>query len=108
MLARSHQLLGQLTSIKTMLMIRRERLQLDQLTQPLQQSAEALEAALLDRNPGAEAAPAAALWAEAEPLPDPFESDLTPWLLRRLALSCAIARQLGEESRVFGPPPSIR
>jgi uncharacterized membrane protein YccC len=105
-LARSHQLLGQLTSIKTMLLIRRERLQLEQITQPLLLAAQAMEAALVGHMPAAvlAAAPAAELAVatpEAQALPDPFDSDLTPWLLRRLALSTALARQLREDARGF-------
>jgi hypothetical protein len=34
-----------------------------------------------------------------EPLPDPFESDLTPWMLRRLGLSTVLAGQLRDEAR---------
>jgi hypothetical protein len=32
-------------------------------------------------------------------LPDPFESDLRPWMLRRLGLSKALAVQLRDEAQ---------
>jgi uncharacterized membrane protein YccC len=100
-LARSYQLLAQLTSIKTMLLLRRERLQLEQIKQPLQQAAQAMEAALKGQMETAAEATQAVSVGNTEPLPDPFESDLTPWLLRRLGLSTALAGQLRDEARSF-------
>jgi uncharacterized membrane protein YccC len=102
-LARSYQLLAQLTSIKTMLLLRRKRLRLDQISQPLLQAAQAMEAALMQQTDAAapHVVAAAVTLAEPEPLPDPFESDLTPWLLRRLGLSTALAAQLRDEARGF-------
>jgi hypothetical protein len=35
---------------------------------------------------------------EVEALQDPFDSDLTPWMLRRLGLLPLIARQLQQEA----------
>lgn len=99
MLARSYQLLAQLTSVKTMLMIRRERLQLGQIAQPLAHTAQRMEQAL---RPGAVLPPLAAGEGLREnglaQLPDPFESDLTPWMLRRLGLLSGIARQLAQDA----------
>lgn len=100
-LARSYQLMAQLTSVKTMLMLRRERLQLERIAQPLLQTAMELEQAL---RPGAQPTAdgvVAASALEPEPLSDPFDSDLTPWMLRRLGLLTAIAGQLSADARGF-------
>jgi uncharacterized membrane protein YccC len=93
MLAHSYQLLAQLTAIKTMLLQRRDRLDLAQLQAPLEDATRALSAALATDAPRPEAAPA---HEEAQPMlefPD-AERDLTPWLLRRLRLAVGIAREL--------------
>ena len=105
-LARSYQLLGQLTSVKTMLLMRRERLQLERIAQPLLLTAQAMADAL---QPGAAVATAsdsgvaALLPNELTQLSDPFESDLTPWMLRRLGLLSDIAKQLAVDARAFAP-----
>jgi uncharacterized membrane protein YccC len=108
-LARSYQLLAQLTSVKTMLMLRRERLQLERIAQPLLQTSRTMEELL---RPGANLTthtPAVgALANELEQLSDPFESDLTPWMLRRLGLLTGIARQLQQDASVFGSKVSVR
>lgn len=98
-LARSYQLLAQLTSIKTMLLIRRERLLLDLIKLPVEQAALEIEAALMRQSHGVSPSTDAIALDQAELLPDPFESDLTPWLLRRLVLSTALATQLRDEAR---------
>jgi len=105
-LARSYQLLAQLTSVKTMLTLRRERLQQERITQPLLLARQQIEAALLGWQAAA-AAPMALpdLPDTAQALPDPFESDLTPWLLRRLGLLTILAQQLQAEAAVFTPRP---
>jgi len=97
-LAISYQLLAQLTSIKTMLLIRRERLQLDQIAQPLAHTAHTLDATLRGAQPVAAAQhtlPDAD--AARELLTDPFEGSLTPWLLRRLSLASDLAHKLAQE-----------
>ena len=111
-LARSYQLLAQLTSVKTMLTVRRERLQLARIAQPLLQTYSAIEATLVQpvgpdtRQTGA---PGNTLPAHvsAEPmgpmaLSDPFESDLTPWMLRRLGLLRDTARLLALDAQALG------
>jgi uncharacterized membrane protein YccC len=101
-LALSYQLLAQLTAIKTMLLARRERLQLDQIAQPLAHTASVLELALRGTLP-ATATAIPALQAAASPdmppalLTDPFEGSLTPWLLRRLTLATDLAHKLAYE-----------
>jgi uncharacterized membrane protein YccC len=100
-LARSYQLLAQLTSIKTMLLLRRERLQLAHVEQPLLLAAQGIDAALLGQAPATAAPVEAATPPDTELLPDPFENDLTPWLLRRLGLATALAAQLRDEAHGF-------
>ncbi len=106
LLARSYQLLAQLTVIKTMLLLRRERLRPAQIRAPLARAAAAIEAALTGDPPaavggsglpGAQEGPFA--------LPDPFENDLSPWVLRRLDLASGLATQLrGDAEEVLRPP----
>lgn len=94
----SYQLLAQLTSIKTMLLIRRERLQLDQIAEPLTHTSHALDAALTGTGVNAVASQGhTTLDTDAELLTDPFEGNLTPWLLRRLGLATALAGMLAAE-----------
>lgn len=106
-LARSYQLLAQLTSIKTMLMMRRERLQFAQIEQPLLQTARHIDTALVNPVALAGGPPGAtAQTDQLEQLPDPFESDLTPWMLRRLALLTEMAQQVAAEASVFSAAKS--
>ncbi|MDR3368283.1 FUSC family membrane protein [Rhodoferax sp.] len=94
MLAYSYQLLGQLTSVKTMLLRRRGRLTHDQVDAPLRQSGVSLVNILTGpRLPCAEATHFATV-DEPPELNDPFEGDLSTWLLRRLDLAADIADQL--------------
>jgi uncharacterized membrane protein YccC len=110
MLAHSYQLLGQLTAVKTMLLLRRERLQPEQIRPPLLHAAEAISTTL-EKSAHAPVpstanvtavAMADATPAEATPglgaLPDPFDADLSPWLLRRLDLAAVIATQLRDDA----------
>jgi len=101
-LAHSYQLLGQLTAIKTMLWMRRERLQLDQVQAPLAQAAQRIHA-LLTRaasDPGTPL-PDAPQWRDSMPLSDPFTGDLTPWMLRRLDLATQLAEQLARQAHAL-------
>jgi len=93
LLGHSYQLLAQLTAIKTMLLQRRERLNIAQLREPLEASARSIAAALA---PGAPQAPVEA-HEEAKAmldLPDDAEGDLSPWVLRRLRLAVGIAAEV--------------
>jgi uncharacterized membrane protein YccC len=106
LLAHSYQLLAQLTVIKTMLLLRRERLRPAQIRAPLGRAAASIELALTG-NPPAAGAGAGLHGAQEGPnaLPDPFENDLSPWVLRRLDLACGIAGQLrGDAEEVLRPP----
>ena len=89
-LAYSYQLLAQLTVVKTMLLNRRDRLRLEDLSEQLAQAAEDLETKLTAGATHTEtSAPEIA-----QDLPDPFSQDLNPWLLRRLALASQLATQV--------------
>ena len=96
LLAHSYQLLAQLTVVKTNLLLRRERLRLEQIRPALQETDIAIESALSTR-PGT---PRGTPLANTTPvaLPDPFESDLSPWVLHRLKLACEIALQVREDA----------
>jgi hypothetical protein len=94
MLAYSYQLQAQLTTVKTMLLQRRGQLAHAHIDEPLKETALELDAILShDQTRLTEVVPASAA-SERMKLPDPFESDLTPWLLRRLDLATGMARHL--------------
>ena len=96
--ARSYQLLAQLTAVKSLLLLRRQQLDLAQATPALTYAAQCIVAELsgapmaqsADRPPDVSSA--------GQPYverPDPLlANDLTPWLLRRLQLACVMAREL--------------
>ena len=94
--AHCYQLLGQMTSIKIMLMMRRGQTPSPFAVQQLEAAANDIDAhlltplapdtsgadAVLPKPPGP------------EPVPDPKDRDLIPWLMRRLTASRILARQL--------------
>ena len=92
--AHSYQLLAQLTAVKTLLLLRRGRLQPEQVQAPLAQAGERISAIL--SAPQAAAAPPCTPTStpESEPLPDWDARDLNVWLLRRLQLATTMAEQL--------------
>jgi uncharacterized membrane protein YccC len=116
LLTRSYQLLGQLTAVKTMLLLRRDRLQHDHIRPPLLHAAEHIAATLCAGKPlncdPAEVAdmaqttdaadtshsPPTAATPIAATLPDPMDNDLSGWLLRRLDLAAGIAEQLRNDA----------
>jgi uncharacterized membrane protein YccC len=103
MLAHSYQLLAQLTAVKTMLLQRRGRLKAEQIRGPLQQAADDIERALSHGAGSVAAAAEDDASSGPVPLPDAFDNDLSPWLLRRLQLAADIARQLrGDGQQVKG------
>jgi uncharacterized membrane protein YccC len=107
MLAHSYQLLAQLTAVKTLLLLRRERLDADQIRAPLQQAAQAIDATLSADSAPASGAPdndQASLGPVTLPDPQAQAQDLSPWLLRRLHLATGIAQQLrGDARQVLQP-----
>ena len=94
LLVHSYQLLAQLTAVKTTLLMGRARLDDARVRGPLRQAAEQIAGTLNGERPTAHTA-AAINAGSSDPvaLPDPFESDLSPWLLRRLELASALAVQ---------------
>ena len=101
LLAHSYQLLGQLTAVKTLLLLRRDRLDLPQIRAPLQQAALAIVATLSDPRTDDCATGRAGLDVAVGPpaLSDPGDDDLSPWLLRRLHLAVGLADRLRHESQ---------
>lgn len=118
--AHSYQLLAQLSAVKSMLVLRRDRLTPSEIEGPLARAAEQIQAAIGDPAAAsasasakavraAEAAQAGEVVTEAAPaprarvvgsipLPDPFDNDISPWLLRRLGLASELARQLHDDA----------
>ena len=95
-LALSYQLLAQLTAVKTMLLQRRDRLRIADMRPALEQASAAIATSL---SHGGSVPAAVAPNAEtASTMPDPFEDDLSPWLMRRLQLASALAQQLHTEA----------
>jgi uncharacterized membrane protein YccC len=108
LLAHSYQFLAQLTAAKSMLLLRRGRLDAATLAGPLAQAGVAIEAALSDASPDATVAGAAAAATalagakrshEPLALPDPFQNDLSPWLLRRLYLATDLAVEVRKDAQ---------
>lgn len=121
MMAHSYQLLAQLSAVKAMLLLRRGRLDAQQIEAPLQRAALAIAATLRSRPAAPAAAEATGFGACAEPaeadddpataaeLPDPSVDDLSPWLLRRLRLADGIAQRLRcEAGQLLQPVPPGR
>lgn len=105
--AHSYQLLAQLSAVKSMLVLRRDRLTPAEIEGPLARTAQRIVAMIGTAPTGGPAmpdsAPATTL-AGRVPLPDPFDNDVTPWLLRRLDLATGIAAQLRDDAaRILQP-----
>ena len=101
--AHCYQLLAQLSAVKSMLLLRQDRLQREAIEGPLARAATHIEAAIgsAAQQTGQamqdDAAPAS-LAAGPVPLLDPFDNDITPWLLRRLDLAVGLAGQLRHDA----------
>jgi uncharacterized membrane protein YccC len=108
MLAYSYQLQAQLTTVKTLLLQRRARLTHDQIDVPLREAARAIEAVLTQPEYSTQTAPHTDSANHCAALPDPFEGDLSPWLLRRLALACDAAAQLRHHAEQVLSEVSVR
>ncbi|RZM04660.1 MAG: FUSC family protein [Variovorax sp.] len=105
--AHSYQMLAQLSAVKSMLVLRRDRLTPSEIEGPLARTAERIEAAIGTPPTAGTAMPSsppATALAGAITLPDPFDNDITPWLLRRLDLATALATQLRDDAaRILQP-----
>jgi len=107
LMAHSYQLLAQLTAVKTMLLLRRGNLKSEQIRAPLMRAAETIEATLISSpSAGIAGAPCADASPGPVALPDPFENDLSPWVLRRLDLAAGIAVQLRDDANQVLRPPT--
>lgn len=98
--AHSYQLLAQLSAVKSMLVLRRDRLTPAEVEGPLARTAQRIEAIIgtpPTTGPSMAEGPATTL-SEPISLPDPFDNDISPWLLRRLDLATAIAAQLRDDA----------
>jgi len=110
LLAHSYQLLAQLTAVKSMLLLRRGRLDGRLIQQPLDEAARAIDATLSGAALQADA-PLQSEDASSGPidLPDLSQGDLSAWLLRRLRLSRAIAQHMRDDAaQVVQPAPLAR
>ncbi|PNG51960.1 MULTISPECIES: FUSC family membrane protein [unclassified Variovorax] len=99
--AHSYQLLAQLSAVKSMLVLRRDRLTPAEIEGPLQRAAERIAANIGSTpttGPVMPESAAATTVAEPIPLPDPFENDVSPWLLRRLDMAIGISAQLRDDA----------
>ena len=105
--AHSYQLLAQLSAVKSMLVLRRDRLTPAEVEGPLGRAAQRIEAAVGSApTTGSELpdSPPPATLTGAVPLPDPFDNDISPWLLRRLDLAIGLATQLRDDAaRILQP-----
>ena len=103
--ARSYQFLAQLTAVKSMLLLRRGRLDAAQLAEPLRRAVDEISIGLvatpMPQSPG-QPAPSSA---ERMELPDPFGPDLSPWLLRRLVLATEMSRQVQRDADAIRRAP---
>ncbi len=108
MLGHSYQLIAQLTAVRSMLQLRRDRLDGQLIRGPLDRAATAIASSLSGDAPPADE-PVAERGAAPGPvaLPDPYESDLTPWLLRRLDLAEGLARRLCGDAREVLRPAGV-
>ncbi|MDP9991858.1 putative membrane protein YccC [Variovorax boronicumulans] len=105
--AHSYQMLAQLSAVKSMLVLRRDRLTPGEVEGPLARTAQRIEAAIgttPTTGPSQPESPGSTTVGGPIPLPDPFDNDISPWLLRRLDLATALATQLRDDAaRILQP-----
>jgi len=108
--AHSYQLLAQLSAVKSMLVLRRDRLSPADIEGPLARTAERIEGLIGTAPTTGPIVPdntTATTLTGSIPLPDPFDNDISPWLLRRLDLATGLAAQLRDDAaRILQPPRS--
>lgn len=94
-----YQLLAQLSAVKTLLVLRRDRLNIPEATAALENAEERIGRKLgsLPIAPLNDSTVAGTL-SERVTLPDPFETEITPWLLRRLDAATNIAIQVRDDA----------
>lgn len=98
--AHGYQLLGQLSAIQSILLLRRERWNLEAVVPVVKDATQHLHEVLDLQGPcpqiDADHADGSSTWLDAIPesLPIPGQHDVSPWLLRRLALTAHLAHAL--------------
>ena len=104
LLAHSYQLLAQLTTVKTILLQRRGRVMAEQVDAPLKQAVQAIDLTLAGQQTAASRPPRLIDAPQALALENPFDGDLSSWLLLRLDFATDIAVQLRSDAdRVLTP-----
>lgn len=100
LLAHSYQLLAQLTSVKTLILLRGDRLDPDRVHEPLRATAANIGAALTTAElPDSGRGEGEADALGSVPPEESLTGDLSPWLLRRLDLAEDIAWRLRRDAR---------
>ena len=98
LLIHGHNLLAQLTVVKTMLM-RRRHLDQEPTRAPLQRASVIIDSVLTAGEPQRpDPASSTPDWPVESPQTDPFGYDLSPWIVRRLDLACRLAAQLRDDA----------
>ena len=95
-----YQLLAQLSAVKSLLVLRRDRLDIPEASEALANAVDRIERRLSGlplANVIGDGTPAGSL-GERAILPDPFETRINPWLLRRLDASTGIAIQIRSDA----------
>ena len=90
-----------------MLVLRRDRLTPAEVEGPISRTAQRIEAAIgttPTTGPSHPESAGSTTVGGPIPLPDPFDNDISPWLLRRLDLATALATQLRDDAaRILQP-----
>ena len=104
LLSHGYQLLAQLTTVKTMLLMRRDEGQSD-IHQALRYAADEISRTLRDED-SEEESPAFVRveWGEQGEFSDPFVYDLRPWILRRMNLAQELAESLRQDAKAVLRP----
>lgn len=100
LLSHAYQLLAQLAAVKTMLLTRRSD-EDQNIQDALQAAAAEIDNTLTAASPMESSdAPPEVVWTEEAGFSNPPDEDLRPWILRRLSLSCGIARRVRADADV--------
>lgn len=98
LLARGHQLLAQLTAVKSLLLRHGQKAQED-ISEPLQNAAQNIDAVLTRSQTATPPdVPVYTVWPAKNVYTDSLDYDLKPWILRRLNLAVDIAIKLREDA----------
>lgn len=99
LLSHGYQLLAQLTTVKTMLLMRRDEDQSD-IQPALGFAAAEISRSLRNEDAEEESPPFVRVeWGNQEEFSDPFVYDLRPWILRRLSLAQELAETMRQDAK---------